>query len=185
MSTVFIAGSIKIKKLHPRFVARIANIIKENLDIVIGDANGADKAIQDELVRQMVDRVTVYCTGEEPRNNLGSWKVKRVPTSAKPDTRAFFREKDLKMAADADFGLMLWDAASTGTLSNMLELLGQGKKCVVFVNKDEEFINLKEPGDILGLVAVMSEKAEARADRKLGLRSKVSALTNRQIELSL
>ena len=185
MSTVFIAGSIKIKKLHPRFVDRIANIVEQNLDIVVGDANGADTAIQSELVRQMAERVTVYCSGDEPRNNKGNWRVKRVVSTEKPGTRAFFQEKDVEMAAAADFGLMLWDSASIGTLSNVFVLLDEGKKSVVFINKDKSFLNVKGPGDILSLVAVMSDGAKAHAERKLRLQSKIRNLMDRQLELSL
>jgi len=43
------------------------------------------------------------------------------------------------MAAAADVGLMVWDAKSTGTLSNIIELLAQKKKSVVFVNKEKTF----------------------------------------------
>lgn len=185
MPKVFISGSINIKKLHPLFVERIANILAENMQIVVGDASGADTSIQDELARQMAEGVTVYCVGNKPRNNIGRWNVKVVQSSAKPGTRAFFRAKDVEMADVADFGLMLWDTASTGTLSNVFEILQRGKKCVVFVNKEQCFINAKEPNDILKLVAVMSEKAKVRADHKIGLHSKIFHLTKNSEQLEL
>lgn len=185
MPTVFIAGSIKIKKLHPYFVDRIVNIVADKLDVIVGDANGADKAIQIELSRQIAENVTVYYTDDEPRNNIGNWKTNRVRSAAKPGTRDFFSAKDLAMADVADFGLMIWDTSSTGTLSNVFELLRVGKKCVIFVNKNKSFINVKEPNDILKLIAVMSEGAQARAERKMGLRSKIFHLTHEQLGLSL
>jgi len=43
------------------------------------------------------------------------------------------------MADVADYGLMIWDAKSTGTLSNVIELLKRKKKAVVFVNKEKTF----------------------------------------------
>ena len=43
------------------------------------------------------------------------------------------------MAEAADYGLMIWDAKSTGTLSNVIELLSRKKKSLVFVNKEKEF----------------------------------------------
>ncbi len=185
MPTVFIAGSIKIKKLHPLFVERISNIVSDKMDIVVGDAKGADASIQQELMNQRADKVTVYCTGDEPRNNIGNWKVKRVHSLAEPGTRAFFGAKDLKMAEIANYGLMLWDTASTGTLSNVFELLKGGKKSVVFVNKDQQFINVKEPTDILKLVAVMSDGAKTQAERKIGLHNKIFQITNEQLDLSV
>lgn len=185
MPTVFIAGSIKIKKLHPRFVERISNIVADKMDVVVGDASGADTAIQRELFNQLAEKVTVYCSGDEPRNNIGDWKVVNVQSSAEPGTRAFFSAKDLTMAGRADFGLMLWDTASTGTLSNVFELLRGGKKSVVFVNKHHQFINVKEPTDIVKLVDVMSDGARAQAERKVGLRSMIFQLTNEQFGLAI
>ncbi len=129
--------------------------------------------------------MTVYCTSDEPRNNVGDWRVKRIQSSAEPGTRAFFTAKDLQMAKDADYGLMLWDAASTGTLSNVFELLKARKKCVVYVNKNQNFINVKEPSDILNLVAVMSDGAKMQAEKKIGLRSKIFQITNEQLGMSL
>jgi hypothetical protein len=185
MPKVFIAGSIKIKNLHARFVERISNIVADGMEVIVGDANGADTSVQKELYQQGARDVTVYCTSDKPRNNIGSWEVRRVSSSSEPGTRAFFTAKDLQMAEDADFGLMLWDAASTGTLSNVFELIKSGKKCVVFVNKDQNFINVKEPNDILGLIAVMSEGAKTQAEKKIGLRSKIFQITNEQLGFSL
>ena len=80
---------------------------------------------------------------------------------------------------------MLWDTASTGTLNNVFELLKAGKKSVVFINKDQRFINVKEPSDILTLVEAMSDGAKSKAERKIGLSSKVEAITNEQFAFSI
>lgn len=185
METVFIAGSIKIKNLDPAFVERIRTIIRKNMAVVVGDANGADTSIQSELLAQCADHVTVYCTGEKPRNNVGNWKIQQVVSSAEPGTRAYFTQKDLKMAERADFGLMLWDAASTGTLSNVIELLEQGKKSLVFVNRDKRFIEVKVPEDIKVLVGAMTDGARRKAEQKIGLHGKISKLLNEQPSLAL
>lgn len=180
MKTVFIAGSIKIKRLHPLFVERIANIVREGLPIVVGDANGADASIQEELVSQSATDVTVFCTGKTPRNNLGNWPVHSVRSSAQPGTRAYFTSKDIVMADRAEFGLMLWDAASTGTLSNIIELLSQGKTSVVFVNRVAKFQNVKHGEDIIDLISLMSDAAQRVADKKIRLGEKISRITGFQ-----
>ena len=54
-----------------------------------------------------------------------------------------------------------------------------------YVNKDQCFINVKEPNDILSLVGAMSEGAKAKAEKKTGLRSKIFHITNEQLGLSL
>lgn len=185
MTTVFIAGSIKIRKLHPKFVQRITNIVTDEMDVIVGDANGSDSSIQNELSRLMAQNVTVYCTGSEPRNNIGNWQVSRVFSKEKPGTRAFFTAKDLKMAAKADYGLMLWDTASTGTLSNVFELVERGKKCAVFIHKKQTFLNIKEPKDIKKLILEMSNGAKAQAEHKMNLNSRLSQLMNEQFGLAL
>ncbi|MEX5728478.1 precorrin isomerase [Rhodovulum iodosum] len=185
MAKVFIAGSIKIKRLDPKFIERIRNIVADDLEVVVGDANGADTSIQSELRSQFAENVTVYCSGNEPRNNVGGWKVKLIHSSAEPGTRAFFTAKDKAMAADADYGLMLWDAASAGTLSNVIELIKDGKKCVVFVNKIKSFVNVKEPSDLNNLVSVMSSGARNQAERKIGLSRMLSEVINPQLGLPI
>lgn len=185
MTTVFIAGSIKIERLDPRFIERIRNIVTERFEIVVGDANGADSSIQNELHNQCAENVTVYCSGDKPRNNIGSWKVKAIYSAARHGTREFFTAKDKAMARDADYGLMLWDAASAGTLSNVIELIKASKKCVVFVNKQKEFVNLKAPNDLNALVSVMSNGARDQVEKKIGLSRKLSELSNHQFGLPL
>lgn len=184
MPTVFIAGSIKIKRLHPDFVERLATIVRKKLDVIVGDANGADTSIQNELHQRNFENVVVYCTDEKPRNNVGQWRINRVQSNAEPGTRAYFTAKDLEMAKAADYGLMLWDSASTGTLSNVIQLLKRGKKSVVYVHKNKAFINLEQPDDILKLVSVMSPSAQDQAERKIGLRQKVFELTHQQFGMS-
>lgn len=184
MTTVFIAGSIKIKHLDPQFVERIENIVNDDLEVVVGDANGADTSIQRELLRLGADKVTVYCTGEVPRNNVGNWKIKRIQSSAEPGSRAFFTAKDIEMASQAEFGLMLWDAASTGTLNNVFELLSRDKITVVFVNREKRFLKIKQRSDVRMLLAVMTEGARNAADRKIGLNNRIAALNNEQIGMA-
>ncbi|AUH66191.1 hypothetical protein CX676_05755 [Paracoccus zhejiangensis] len=183
MPTVFVAGSIKIKRLHPLFVERIVNIVREGMPVIVGDADGADASVQAALVAQSAPDVTVYCTGDKPRNNLGNWNVHRVRSSEHPGTRAYFVAKDIEMAKRAEFGLMLWDAASTGTLSNVLELMAQGKKSVVFINRETRFLNVKNGEDLLDLVSYMSDGARTAADRKIRLDEKISRLTSFQYQM--
>lgn len=185
MTKVFIAGSIKIKNLAPSFVDRITNVINQDYSVLVGDANGADTSIQNELKENLASSVTVYCSGEEPRNNLGNWEVKRIKSSKNIGTREFFTEKDKQMALDADFGLMIWDAASTGTLNNVFELISMEKYCVVFVNKHKTFINIKSANDINELVSHMSVKARTKAETKIGLTRKIFKLQNSQLSMAV
>jgi predicted XRE-type DNA-binding protein len=120
--------------------------------------------------------VTVYCTGDLPRNNVAEWPVHRVISRAKAGSRAYFTAKDLEMARDSDYGLMVWDCKSTGTLSNVIELLKRKKKSVVFVTKNKDFVTISDKGGLERLVAFMSDHARAKAEEKIGLTARIAGI---------
>lgn len=180
MTTVFIAGSITIKRLHPMVRERIQNVVTSEFEIIVGDADGADSSIQQYLKSIGASRTTVYCSGASPRNNLGGWAVHGIETGYEPGSRAFFTAKDLAMAEVADFGLMVWDAKSTGTLSNVIELLGRKKKSVVFVNKEERFVTVGNVEQLEGLVECMSDHAKRKALEKIRLQDRIDSLRHEQ-----
>ncbi len=180
MTTVFIAGSITIKRLHPMVKERIQNVVTSEFDVVVGDADGADSSIQQHLLSLGASRTTVYCSGTSPRNNVGSWAVHAVETRHEPGSRAFFTAKDIAMTEVADFGLMVWDAKSTGTLSNVIELLERKKKSVVFVNKEERFVTVGDVEQLEGLVGCMSDHAKRKAVEKIRLQDRIDSLRYEQ-----
>lgn len=185
MATVFIAGSIAIKHLDFQVQERIMNIMHMGHDVVVGDADGIDASIQRFLLGQDYGRVTVFCSGDSPRNNIGKWPVHPVATYHKPGTRAFFTAKDLALAEAADSGFMIWDSKSTGTLSNVIELLNRKKYSWVFVAKDEEFRAVKKAQDVETLLTCMSAPARLKADTKIGLTAKLASLHSRETQMAL
>lgn len=185
MTTVFIAGSITIKHLDFKVQERIMNIISLGHDIVVGDADGVDTSLQQFLLDEHVERVTVYCTGDKPRNNIGNWPVCSVTTYHKVGSRAYFTAKDLALAEAADTGLMIWDSKSTGTLSNVLELLSRKKYAWVFVNKDKAFHAVKNVDTLESLLSCMSVPARLKADTKIGLTDKLASLRSREQQFAI
>lgn len=185
MTTVFIAGSISISRLHEKVQERINRIVSSNFKVVVGDADGADASIQECLRTYNASKVTVYCTGEAPRNNIASWPVHHVQSKARAGTRAFFTAKDLEMAKNSDYGLMVWDCKSTGTLSNVIELLKEKKKSVVFVNKNKEFVTISDKSGLDHLLTFMSAHARAKAEGKINLSEKISSLSQEQLSLDV
>lgn len=185
MTTVFIAGSISISRLHEKVADRINKIVSSDFNVVVGDADGADTSIQECLQRYQAGKVTVYCTGDSPRNNVAEWPVHRVVSKAKAGTRAYFTAKDLEMARDSDYGLMIWDCKSTGTLSNVIELLREKKKSAVFVNKNKDFVTVSDKGGLERLVAFMSDHARAKAEEKIGLTAKIASIAHEQFSLDI
>ncbi|MDI2113792.1 hypothetical protein [Commensalibacter nepenthis] len=183
MTTVFVAGSITIKNLDMLLVDRLRKIVNSGFHVVVGDANGVDSSVQRVLVELGHKQATVFSSSEKPRNNLGSWPVNFVKTNHTEGSRAFFTAKDLKMAEEADYGLMVWDTKSTGTLSNIIELLKRKKYSVVFVNKTKQFFIIKSPEHLDTLLDCMSPASLTKADEKIKLHDKVSQLKNEQMQM--
>jgi hypothetical protein len=183
MTTVFIAGSISINLLHEKVQERINKIVTSGFNVVVGDADGADTSIQECLQKYRANKVTVYCTGDVPRNNVAEWPVFKVSSKAKAGSRAYFTAKDLEMVRASDYGLMIWDCKSTGTLSNVIELLKEKKKSVVFVNKNEDFVTISDKIGLDHLLHFMPEDARARAEAKIGLSSKIASIAQEPLSL--
>ena len=80
MNTVFVGGSRHVSRLSTQVKERLNNIISSGFQIVVGDAAGADKAVQKYLVDVSYPHVTVFCSGDHPRNNLGLWETNKVAT---------------------------------------------------------------------------------------------------------
>lgn len=179
---VFIAGSMNIKHLDPKVKERIDNIVSQDFEVVVGDADGADTSIQWHLFNHGKAKTTVFCSGQQPRNNVGGWPVQSVETKHAEGSRAFFTAKDLRMAEIADFGLMIWDTKSTGTLSNVIELLVRKKKSVVFVNKIKAFKNVGTVEQLEELLGLMSAHAKHKADEKIRLSERVEAMKHEQAQ---
>lgn len=161
------------------------NIIVQEYPILVGDADGADTSIQQFLYENGARDVTVYCTGTIPRNNIGDWQVHSVTTYHKPGSRAYFTAKDIEMTEAADHGLMIWDAKSTGTLSNVIELLTRKKSALVFINKAKEFHKVICVADLDDLVARMADVARLKADTKIDLFERLNSLRSREQQFAI
>ncbi len=183
MHKVFISGSMSIKHIDRNVIERLYSIIASQYEIILGDADGVDSSIQSLLKERHTEKVTVYCAGNAPRNNLGSWAVEKVQTIEKPGSRAFFTAKDLKMAESCDYGFMVWDTKSTGTLSNAIELLKRNKYSLVYINKVKEFLKIKKAEDLEKLLSYMSDSAFTKADEKLRLKKQIEIFKNNQTSL--
>lgn len=180
MTTVFISGSMRIKNLDKQVLDRIDNIISLNYKIIVGDAYGVDSSIQYYIHSKKYLNSVVYCSGDNARNNLAGWPTQNIHSKYEPGTRAYYTEKDLQMAKDCDYGLMVWDTKSTGTLSNTVELLSQKKISLVFVNKEKKFYKVKNPDDLELLISLMAPLAYEKADKKLSLQKKLAYLKHEQ-----
>lgn len=131
MNAVFIGGSRRVSRLPAAARNRVDNMIEKGLAVSVGDANGADKAVQKHLADAHYDHVTVYCSGDYCRNNVGRWKTRHVKAAGRKKDFQFYAAKDREMANAAEFGLMIWDGKSPGTILNILRLVRASKKAVL------------------------------------------------------
>lgn len=167
--TVFIGGSRKIFQLSQEVISRIKNILEKNGTILVGDANGADKAVQKYLSEVGYKNVIVFCAGEECRNNLGNWEVKNILSTSKKKDFNFFASKDKAMSEAADYGFMLWDGESKGTINNAVNLLRDNKKVLVFHAKYKNFTSLSSMDDLQQLLKCCEESTKDKLILDLNL----------------
>lgn len=152
MTTVFISGSRHLTRLNQDIKTRLENVINQHFAVVVGDANGVDKAVQAYLREVGYEAVTVFCSGQTCRNNLGNWPVTKIQVDPKLKGRAFYTVKDKKMAEIADYGFVIWDGKSQGSYNNIVELLEQGKKALVYFAPNKRFSTIKSIADLESLI---------------------------------
>lgn len=170
MTSVFLSGSRTLSRINDLIRQRLNNMIENNLSIMVGDANGADKAMQAHLAEQGYSNVAVFFVGNLCRNNVGNWPTENVLANPKLSGRNFYSQKDKKMAKIADFGLVLWDGKSAGSIENVFELIKNGKKAVVYYSPEKEFCNISDSEGISSLLKKCDHDVLDSLDKKLGFK---------------
>ncbi|MCL5736290.1 MAG: hypothetical protein M1274_11995 [Actinobacteria bacterium] len=151
MASVFIGGSRAISRLNPIIRERSDDLMHRGCVILIGDANGADRMVQQYFADQGYRDIVVYCMSR-CRNNVGDWPIKKVESVSKTKGFAYYAAKDLAMAQDANCGVMLWDGASNGTLNIIQNLIGSDKKVLVYLSATKSFVKLNDQPDLESLL---------------------------------
>ena len=162
MTKVFIGGSRQVTALEAEVCDRLDRIVDKDLPVLVGDAAGADEAVQRYFRGRGFGNVTVFSTGDSPRHNLGDWPVCVVRPSGAVEDLGRHASKDRAMAAEATVGLMLWDGRSRGTLMNVLRLVAQGKPVVVYLQPDRRFVEIRRRVDLPALLAGIERETATR-----------------------
>lgn len=169
MNVVFIGGSRRVSRLAPAVHQRLDRIIEKHLQVLIGDANGADKAVQQYLHRKGYQNVEVFCAGRFCRNNIGGWKMRHVPSTTPEKSLEFYTAKDRLMAREATVGLMIWDGKSIGTLLNVLRLRRGQKRAVVYDVPRRRFWELKNESEWHAFSSRCDAQLRQRVEQKAAL----------------
>jgi hypothetical protein len=166
---VFIGGSRAVSKLNAQLHAQFDDLIKRRNTILIGDANGADKAVQTYFARRDYRNVIVFCM-EQCRNNVGAWPTRNVTPPSDRRDFSYYSAKDFIMAEEANCGVMLWDAKSKGTLQNIINLIEAGKRTLVYFAPTKDFHVLATEQDLQALLARCEKRDLEAAIRGLRLK---------------
>lgn len=176
---VFIGGSRQITRLNKAIRDRIDNIIQKEYIVLIGDANGADKSVQKYLFDKGYNKVRVFCMGNECRNNIGHWETKHIIETRNRKDYYYYSIKDLEMVRDTDYGFMIWDGKSKGTLNNIINLLKENKKILIYFFPNKKFYNLITFDDLEELLAKCEKKFLEIFEEKF----KVSQILKKELQL--
>ena len=152
-STVFVAGSRQISRLPAEVKTRLDTMVEKGFQILVGDANGADKAVQRYLADKSYPNVLVHCMKDHCRNNGGTWPTREIDAPRGAKGFDYYSLKDHAMAETAEYGLMLWDGKSKGTVNNVVNLSRDHKPVVVYIAPSRQFHTIKTFDDLQGLLA--------------------------------
>jgi hypothetical protein len=164
MSKVFVGGSRRITRLNPEIVQRLDRMIAEQVSILVGDAAGADKSVQQYFNTRGYRGVEVFCSGDECRNNVGNWPLRSVAVESRKRDFDFYAAKDQLMARETDSGLMIWDGKSAGTLMNALRLVRQGKQVAIFEAQHDRFRELQTDSEWKDFFSACSDEVRSRIE---------------------
>lgn len=173
MSKIFLGGTRKIPRLNSSIRTKINNIIANRDTVLVGDANGADKAFQKFLNDLEYEHVVVYHMDDECRNNLGAWKKRSIKSGGRKKDFKYFILKDEEMSREADSGLMLWDGKSKGTLNNILNLIKQQKSVLTYFSLSKNFVWVKSPADVEALVCQCDSESKKIFDRTINFSTRL------------
>lgn len=143
--TTFISGSSKTqnpdspyyrKELPKEVRSKIDSYMESGDKIIVGDAPGVDRQVQDYLNLKRYQNVEVYGPGKEVRYTANSkWNTKTVDSGKyEPNTDEWRAEKDKVMSKVADRGLaiVLENGGAGATRDNINRLVTQNKDVSVF-----------------------------------------------------
>lgn len=118
---VMVSGSRSITDITPGLQS-LNRIMELNFSIILGDAPGVDKLVQEYLRNSNYLDVKVYFalwSGNGKPRNVTGFQTVGIPGS--------YGDRDKAMCAICNYGLALWDGVSRGTKDNIDRTNGKTK----------------------------------------------------------
>lgn len=145
---IFIAGARSVQNLDIAVKQRMMTIYQKGYDVLVGDCYGVDTSVQKFYSELGYGNVIVYASNGKARNNIGNWNVHSVAVPSYLRGFDFYKQKDIAMANEADYGFMIWDGESRGTLNNIINLVTQNKKVLVYLTTRKEMVVIRSFDDL-------------------------------------
>lgn len=142
--TVFVSGSSKTQtEDSPYYRKELPSGIRKELDkhmekhdrILVGDAPGIDRQVQDYLNEKNYDVVEVYGPGKQVRYSANSsWKTKPIDAPEYEEgSKEWLAKKDIAMSKEADEGLaVILDEGANATRWNVQRMRDDDKDVKVY-----------------------------------------------------
>ena len=162
---IFLGGSRNLAFVPEEVQDRLDSWIHTGAHFLIGDANGADSALQEFLASRGHRQVTVFSSATHTRNNKGSWPEERVDSGLKSNSADRHTVKDRRMVKQADKGLVIWDQESIGTLANIVDLVRSNKPVVIFDSRQKELWPLESQAEFRSWSKAFLPQVEAAEKR--------------------
>jgi len=173
---VFIGGPRAVSKLNNTIEERLYNIYNNNFTVLVGDANGVDKIIQNYFNNLNYKNVIVFASEGKARNNLGYWQIENVNVKGKLKGFDYYAQKDIEMAKNADYGFMIWNGKSKGTLNNIINLISDNKKVLIYFLPENKFVCIDNDEKLKRLISLCTDETKA-------LHSNLVKKSQRQVSL--
>lgn len=142
--TLFVSGSSKTqdktsgyyrRKLPKEIRKELRSSMKQKDKIVVGDAPGIDRQVQDYLKKRRYKDVEIYGPGKKVRYIANEkWKTHPIDDPKhEPFSSEWLAKKDRVMTKVADKGLaVILDEGATATRNNVKRLIDQNKQVKVY-----------------------------------------------------
>ena len=171
MTRVFIGGPRTLESLDSEVKHRLDTHMDKGHQVLIGDADGADKAVQAYLEFKRYREVQVYFGGNEPRNNLGKWVVRQVDSDGAKRSLEREAARDRVMAHEAEAGFMVWDGKSPEIAMNTWRMIVLRKTTVVYDTRTQSLFNVRAAKDWRQMTQGMGITRTQRLQRFLEIES--------------
>ena len=149
---IFIAGARSVQKLDTAVKQRLMTIYKKGYDVLVGDCYGIDTSVQKFYHDLGYKNVTVFASNGKARNNIGGRNIHSVPVPSYVRGFDLYKQKDIAMADEADYGFMIWDGVSRGTLNNTVNLITRHKSVLMYLTSAERMFVIKTSDDLSKII---------------------------------